>query len=48
VRVPDQAGSGMARVTLSYPRWKGRPVAPATFAVPIKDVGAAPKRPGGK
>ena len=47
MRVPDDAGSGAARVTLSYPKWKGRPVAPATFTIPIKDAAPAPKR-GGK
>ena len=35
--VPDNAGPGMSKVTLSYPDWKGRPVAPATFEIPIRE-----------
>lgn len=36
----------MAKVTLSFPNWKERPVAPAAFEVPIEDAPpskAAPK-----
>jgi hypothetical protein len=47
VRVPDDAGAGMAKVTLGFPNWKDRPVAPATFDIPIKDAPPkqeAPKR----
>jgi hypothetical protein len=47
VRVPENAGTGMAKVTLTYPGWKDRPVAPATFEIPIKDAPPkqeAPKR----
>jgi hypothetical protein len=38
VRVPDDAGSGNAKVTVSYPNSKVGPIAPATFEVPIKDA----------
>ena len=46
MRVPDNAGSGTAKVTLTYPRWKDRPVTPATFEIPIRD--ALPKSAVGK
>jgi hypothetical protein len=45
VRVPDDAGSGKAKVTLSYPKWTGRALAPTTVEVPIKD---SPPRPAKK
>lgn len=35
MRVPDAAGNGKAKVTLSFPDWKEGSVAPATFEVPI-------------
>jgi len=35
VRVPDEAGNGKAKVTLSFADWKEGHVAPATFEVPI-------------
>ena len=35
VRVPDEAGNGTAKITLSFSAWKERAVAPATFEVPI-------------
>jgi hypothetical protein len=35
VRVPDGAGKGKAKVTLSFPAWKEGKVAPAIFQVPI-------------
>jgi hypothetical protein len=48
VRVPENAGAGMAKVTLAFPNWKDRPVASATVEIPIKDAPAqkpkAPKR----
>ena len=37
MRVPDDAGSGKAKVTLSYPMWKGPAVDSTTVEVPIKD-----------
>jgi hypothetical protein len=37
VRVPGNAGSGKAKVTLSYPKWKGPAVDSTTVEVPIKD-----------
>jgi hypothetical protein len=40
VRVPDEAGSGKAKVTLSFADWKEGKVAPATFEVPIVEAGA--------
>lgn len=30
MRVPDEAGSGCAKVTVSFPAWKAGKVAPAT------------------
>jgi hypothetical protein len=35
VRVPAEAGTGMARITLSFPDWNGARVAPTTEEVPI-------------
>jgi hypothetical protein len=35
VRVPDEAVSGKAKITISFPEWKKDHVAPATFEVPI-------------
>jgi hypothetical protein len=37
VRVPDEAGNGKAKVSLSFADWKEGHVAPATFEVPIGD-----------
>jgi hypothetical protein len=34
VRVPDEAGDGQAKVTVSFADWKEGVVAPATFEVP--------------
>ena len=45
MRVPDDAGSGKVKVTLSYPKWKGPAVDPTTVEVPIKD---SPPRPAKK
>ena len=42
MRVPDNAATGSAKVTVSYPDWKGRPIPPATFEIPIND--APPKQ----
>jgi hypothetical protein len=43
VRVPEEAGNGKAKVTLSFPDWKEGRVAPATFFVPVVDKPPAPK-----
>lgn len=37
MRVPDEAGAGKAKVTLSFADWKGGKVSPATFEVAIVD-----------
>jgi hypothetical protein len=42
VRVPENAGIGIAKVTLAYPGWKDRRVTPAMFEIPVKD--ASPKQ----
>jgi hypothetical protein len=40
VRVPDEAGNGKAKVTVSFAGWRKGEVAPATFEVPIVEAGA--------
>ena len=45
MRVPGNAGSGKAKVSLSYPKRKGRALAPTTVEVPIQD---SPSRPAKK
>jgi hypothetical protein len=35
VRVPDEAATGKAKVTVSFGDWKDGAVTPATFEVPI-------------
>jgi hypothetical protein len=35
VRVPDEAASVAAKVTLSFPDWTERKVIPATYEIPI-------------
>jgi hypothetical protein len=37
VRVPDEAGIGTAKVTLSFDGWQGGRVAPSTLDVPVID-----------
>jgi hypothetical protein len=37
VRVPDAAGKGAAKVTLSFPNWKKGKVMPATAKIPIME-----------
>ena len=37
VRVPEEAGIGKAKVTISFPDWKGAKVAAMTVEVPVKD-----------
>jgi hypothetical protein len=44
VRVPEEAGTGKARVTLSFPDWKEGQVAPATFELPIADAQPAAEK----
>ena len=39
MRVPEEAGKGKAKVTLSFPDWKGGKVTPATFEVPVAEPG---------
>jgi hypothetical protein len=38
VSVPDEAASGKAKVTLSFPDWKEAKIAPATFEITVVDV----------
>jgi hypothetical protein len=37
VRVPEEAGQGKAKVTLSFSAWKERKVPPATAEVAVVD-----------
>jgi len=37
VRVPDAAGKGAAKVTLSFPDWKEGKITPATVKIPIRE-----------
>jgi hypothetical protein len=46
VRVPEEAGRGKAKITLSFPDWKEGRVVPTTFEVPIAEPKEHPK--GGK
>jgi len=42
VRIPDEAGLGTAKITLSIPDWKGGKVGPpATYEVPVVDASLA-------
>jgi hypothetical protein len=38
VRVPEEAGSGRARVTFFLDAWKEANVHPSTIEIPIEDV----------
>jgi RNA polymerase sigma factor (sigma-70 family) len=38
VRVPEEAGTGKARVTFSFDAWKGAKVAPTTVEIPVEDL----------
>jgi hypothetical protein len=38
VRVPDNAGLGVARVMLSFDAWKDEKIVPATVGVPLIDT----------
>jgi len=44
VRVPDGAGSGQAKVTLSFPAWNEGNVASATFELPVEEPKAEGKQ----
>jgi hypothetical protein len=37
VRVPDEAGKGNAKVTLSFPDWKGAAVTATSAEIPVVD-----------
>ncbi len=37
MRVPDEAGDGMAKVTFSFDAWKEGKVAPTTIELPIRE-----------
>ena len=37
MRVPDAAGKGTAKVTLSFPDWKEGKVIPTTVKIPIRE-----------
>jgi hypothetical protein len=41
VRVPEEAVSGKAKITVSFLDWKEGNVAPATFEVPIRERASA-------
>jgi hypothetical protein len=43
VRVPEEAGNGKAKVTLSFTDWKEGRVAPVTIFVPVVDKPPAPE-----
>jgi hypothetical protein len=43
VRVPDEAGLGVAKMTLSFDGWKEGKVAPVTAEIPVIDVRAEKK-----
>lgn len=42
MRVPRNAGNGSAKLTVSYPNWKGSPIPPASFEVPIREWAGRP------
>jgi hypothetical protein len=37
VRVPDEAATGKAKVTVSFPGWKQGKVTPTTFDIAVLD-----------
>jgi hypothetical protein len=41
VRVPDEAATAPAKVTLKFPDWKEGRVVPATFQIPVVDRAVA-------
>ena len=46
MRVPDDAGLGIAKMTMSFNDWKEGKVTPATVEIPVVDTKAEKK--GGK
>jgi hypothetical protein len=38
VRVPDEAGDGLAKVTYSFDAWKEGNVKPTTIEIPTKEA----------
>jgi hypothetical protein len=55
LRVPEEVGLGKAKVTISFPDWRGAKVAATTLEVPVKDSepgrqkeGPPPKAPRGQ
>jgi len=48
VRVPEGAGTGKAKVTLSLSGWKGMTVTSATYEVPVEAPKAEGKADGGQ
>lgn len=44
VRVPKEAATGRAKVTVSIPAWKEGFVAPVTLLVPVVDPEPKPKK----
>jgi hypothetical protein len=44
VRVPEEAATGKAKVTVSFPSWIEGKVTPATFEVTVEDA-AKEKKP---
>jgi hypothetical protein len=43
VRVPEAAGNGKVKVTLSFPDWKAGRVAPAVIEMPL--IGSPAEKP---
>jgi hypothetical protein len=43
VRVPDEAGNGKAKVTVSFAAWKGQKAKPTTKEVPVGEKAADTK-----
>jgi hypothetical protein len=45
VRVPDEAGLGVAKMTMSFHEWKKGMVEPATVEIPVVDNTVEKKGP---
>jgi hypothetical protein len=45
VRVPDEAGLGVAKVTFSYDAWKDYQVKTSTIELPVKKPEPAESKP---
>ena len=43
MRVPDEAGLGVAKITMSFDDWKEGKVTPATVEIPVMDIQAEKK-----